>query len=528
MTSRPLHQQYIIYRGSSGGGGGEDPDPATYCPANGYELPPDPAVFCPIHGYEKPNEYVPPIEYPDPDPVEGDHILFLCNDEGAGGVSFNVSLAPSGSIVHEIYDANMNLLSSAGTPLVTFPTQGTGNIYIVKIKPYYSDRRISQVGINAPTGYVKQSLMVFQAKFYTPMLTSLTSAFTSMTQFKQCLFFCTLDELTTLYNTFKDSGLEGSITLPNLPKLTTCTGIFEGTWALYKAVIEGESMPELTTLRNACYGSNVREFYYPPILPKLTETHALAGNSQMEYTTIPTYVPLLKSINGWFQNAVKLKMTEITFPEMPALESAANFIYKTPMKKIHFTGDSTSLGNVSYMLDGAQELTEFKFPDNIKGGYGSSTNWQSWMRSNSLLKKIILPLSMPDFFPSSYFIQYPDILEEITTCNDWGTASHQITIANSRLKSFYQPALRITKLTLGKNSPRAPITSVEIDWANSDYSGGSQQISIFGNMSTAEIERIYAALPVVTAKSITIFSPGYPDADKTIAQAKGWTTPGGA
>lgn len=47
MTTRPLHQQYIIYKGAS------NPDPAEYCPANGYELPPDPAVFCPAEGYVK-------------------------------------------------------------------------------------------------------------------------------------------------------------------------------------------------------------------------------------------------------------------------------------------------------------------------------------------------------------------------------------------------------------------------------------------------------------------------------------------
>lgn len=32
-------------------GGGSDPDPSVFCPANGYELPPDPAVLCPAEGY---------------------------------------------------------------------------------------------------------------------------------------------------------------------------------------------------------------------------------------------------------------------------------------------------------------------------------------------------------------------------------------------------------------------------------------------------------------------------------------------
>lgn len=38
MTARPLHQQYIIYKGTTSG----DPDPAEFCPANGYIDPTNP------------------------------------------------------------------------------------------------------------------------------------------------------------------------------------------------------------------------------------------------------------------------------------------------------------------------------------------------------------------------------------------------------------------------------------------------------------------------------------------------------
>ena len=527
MTARPLHQQYIIYKGSSGGGG-ENPDPATYCPANGYELPPDPAVFCPINGYTKPDEYVPPIEYPDPDPIDGDHILFLCNDEGAGGVNISLTTVPGGAGKSEIYDANMNLLSSANNTNVVFQTQGTGNIYIVKIMPGAAERRITGLSISYPAGYTKQALMVFQAKFYTPMLSSLSNAFSDIIQFRQCLFFCPLDELTTLSGTFKNRGIEGSMTLPVMPKLTSLASTFEGTTLLWKVVIEGATLPELTNMSSTCYNSKIREFYFPPNLPKLDIINRCCGGSDIEYTTIPTYAPLLRLINGWFQNCFKLKYSELIFPEYPSLESGGSVIYGTSVRKIHFTGDSLNFSNVSYMFDGAPELQEIKFPDNIKGG-GVSTDWQSWVRSNHVLKKIILPLSMPDFAPSNYFIQYPSLIEEITTCNDWGTGTHDISVASPRIKSFYQPALRVTKLFVGKATPRSPLTDIEIDWANSDFTQLTSAVLLYGIMTTAEIERIYTALPVIgIAKNITIYSPGYAAADKTIAQAKGWNTPGGA
>lgn len=91
MTARPLHQQYITYRGSSGGGGGEDPDPATYCPANGYELPPDPSIYCPANGYVDPDGLVDPDDLTQYEPTLGSWELILSFQTERSG-TFNPSI----------------------------------------------------------------------------------------------------------------------------------------------------------------------------------------------------------------------------------------------------------------------------------------------------------------------------------------------------------------------------------------------------------------------------------------------------
>ena len=94
---------------------GEDPNPAIFCPVNGYELPPDPAVFCPTNGYEIPGTqpdpaifcpihgYIPDPSAYIPDPLITEIILpssgkirLVIEDAGLRTISFNATVSNSG------------------------------------------------------------------------------------------------------------------------------------------------------------------------------------------------------------------------------------------------------------------------------------------------------------------------------------------------------------------------------------------------------------------------------------------------
>jgi hypothetical protein len=94
------------------------------------------------------------------------------------------------------------------------------------------------------------------------------------------------------------------------------------------------------------------------------------------------------------------------------------------------------------------------------------------------------------------------------------------------LTSFNYPTLRVT--TLGVNGSTlvgSVCTTVNIDWANSTYTGAGTCISLnYLNLSITELNRILTTLPTVTGKTINIQNcTGSAGCTPAIATAKGWT-----
>ena len=110
------------------------------------------------------------------------------------------------------------------------------------------------------------------------------------------------------------------------------------------------------------------------------------------------------------------------------------------------------------------------------------------------------------------------------------SGSNSVAFQSSQLfslKEFEIPSLKVTRLALTgiSSTQRSPIEYVEINWAGSDYSGISPQIDLrSNNLSATELDRIFTALPTVTAKTINVAgNVGSSTCDTTIATAKGWT-----
>ena len=91
------------------------------------------------------------------------------------------------------------------------------------------------------------------------------------------------------------------------------------------------------------------------------------------------------------------------------------------------------------------------------------------------------------------------------------------------LKYFIQPTLKVNQLILRGNSlaTASSLHTIDIDWANSTYGGGSPQIDIrWNSLSATTIDAIFTALPVVTGKTINVAgTPGSATCTPAIATA---------
>lgn len=154
----------------------------------------------------------------------------------------------------------------------------------------------------------------------------------------------------------------------------------------------------------------------------------------------------------------------------------------------------------------------------------TSSNY--WLSGLNKLRKVTLPLSMNNAanILSMWGIGGA-ILEELTTCNDWGTAQYSCMWNSHELAVFQQPTLRVSQFAIGYSDTfLSPMTEVEIDWANSSFSGSvNPQLGLRAQLDATELNRIMGLLPSVSGKTILISRcPGYTNCDTTIATAKGW------
>jgi hypothetical protein len=149
------------------------------------------------------------------------------------------------------------------------------------------------------------------------------------------------------------------------------------------------------------------------------------------------------------------------------------------------------------------------------------------------LKHLTLPTSWNNAthnFSDLWSISQAYIMEDISTCNDWGTAQHSIGVSSFMLTAFYQPSARCFRLSIGYRNAtgvvkKAPATNVEVDWANSTFADtNSPQIQLVAELDSTELDRIFTVLPTVTSKTIRVSDcPGYASCTPSIATAKGWT-----
>lgn len=631
--------------------------PATYCPANGMVNPNDPVALgnaCTVGGYFKDPTTTEPDWYQIPDP-SADQIELVYSDLKEKQIYVNCQVN-TGTWMVWVYGNNGTLLAqssalASGASYTYNLTVGQGiscalgyTTYRVKISPTASNH------ITKFQGYYQ----ILQAKFNTPYITNLTSAFYNIKSLVKVDFQSDMNALTTLYQSFYQTTSLSSVTFKNMTALTSLYQTFY--YSGVRRVTFPTDLPQLTTLESAFYYANrIEEINYPtmdklttmltthqnntsllrvylpssvPVLAGMRQT--FTGCSQLKYVSSFTYAPLLADMYQTFNNTVlnyysfpatmpalsnmtmtfygniylktvtmptsaaSLSILTSTFSGCNSLESTSipsnatsitdmnstfmncfnlnvnislpatmnscttwyqTFYYCSVMPSVTLPGSATAITTAYKMFYYCARITSLTFPATMN----SCTTMESLCEGDTSITSITFPTSanaLTTLFkalmecPNISNIALPNSLPALTTWANFIYLSTQIatplTISSCTfgtnqvdcgvwnrghlgLSSIYFPTLRVTQFSnipSGAVSELMSTTSVEINWANSSYSGTqSNTLELtYGKLTVAELNRIFTALPTVTGtKKIRIVgNTGTAGCTPSIATAKGW------
>lgn len=534
------------------------------CPAAGYsETPPPPAIYCPANGYVNPNDPDDPWEqvFPEYVPEEGlpiisnpatDEIVLLCSNQVGGVVQFYCN-RNTGNVDWELYGDGDILLDSASSSAtsLTFNLLDRTDGYLANGIYYYV------IKLKPATGYFTQFRCYSYSTVYpfveayinAPNLT--TFDLSGQTLLKKCWMCATMDSLN---NSTSYKGFNGDI---NLVDLTLPTSMALQTNLEYWFVSTGltrlllpSNMPALTTMLYTFRYSKIREVIMPDVSPLLWKLEYTFADTLIQEVAIKDCTTL--SLNNTFYNAVEL--ISVNYPTSwscsylsatysnckKLIKAGSNNNYEVVfnltdgsylsnpiggtyyIKKLIFNGSANLATSLSSLTQSnVYALEECILPENMNGLTSFNGNYTGHCAS---LKKLGLPLSMSNLAGSIGLLSTgAKNVEEITTCNNWGSNVLNFGIGATayKLKRFDQPALRTTSLSIaGTSSIQGALEYVDVDWSYL-----TQNVDLrYNNLSASEIDRIFTALPVLSGKTISINgNPGAATCDRSIATAKGWT-----
>jgi len=636
-------RQYIQVKASS------LPDPATYCPGFGYDLPVDPNILQPD-----------PTWYPTGDPVT-DEIILTCSDGGDRHIAFYSTMDTGGSSLVQVYGVGGILIDSQtkisnATYSFRFPdgggVAGVGQTtFKVRITSATSGKHI--IGFRSttfPTSNPVSNWQILYAKFNTPNITSLTNAFAGIDALQGIQFFSSLNSLSLLDKVCFNCVSLKSIEFPDLPAVTLLSSAFYGCTSLTSCKFTGGlaactmmdamfygcsvlpsqalpgNIPNVNTMASIFYQCvTLSSVTLPLTMDKLvTMSNAFYYCNSIKYIKMPASLPFLEQLQSTFSNCKILNTIDFC-TSCPKLINCMNMCYGSQMlKSFKFPATQNYLTNLSYTFGWCYSLAILTLPVNapavttmyqmcancyvltscilpvalanvttiyqafnycyelVTVVYPSSMNAVTTAYGchfyNNKLVTLTLPTSMNACITMAQFCQangntslttvvlpasmnaltslnaaffgctgitsitlptaLPALLDissfttslvvtSISACTWPATSVAAGSMTYTRfIPSLSFPGLRVTQFTLSC-SPLSGnlVTSVDIDWANSSYSGASPQISLnYLNLSATEINRILTALPTVIGKTINVnLCAGSSACTPAIATAKGWT-----
>jgi hypothetical protein len=497
------------------------------CPAVGYT----PELICPANGYvlePGQDDYVPPIITPEP---SNEEIVILCHNSGAKCYKAQCGVS-GGKWYVEVYDGNGNYietsaeLSNGNHYSYDFPSGYEYFIFKLKIVGAYSFTYYKASQYSTAPWYGDYPIL--EAKFNTPNLTSLNAAFYNVIAIRKVTFVSTLDYLTSMQSMFYSGGMKIFTFPPSLPALTTVYGMFQANNTIEKIDMSGCNVPLLSSLYYFCYQSNsLYEVKLPASLPEATTLSSAFRDSSIKKLQMPISAPKVTNYSYLCYNAYYLT-GEVIIPESQVcttISSCFQNCYK--VQKVIIQGNFLALAQSTNIFNACKSAIELEFPRNMGN---ASADYTTIYTCDSLIKVTLTDYTGASNGGMALLPNHKPKIEEFhgecDTPNDLGNDFNypypKVRIINcSKFKAY--------RLHIGSFSYPAPITTINIDFANSPWNDSNQPtISLYCNLDSTELNRILGLLPTVTGShSIDIRNcPGFAGCDPSIAQSKGWTVHG--
>lgn len=493
------------------------------CPAAGYT----PELICPAAGYikEPGQPHVPPVQMGVPADEE---IWLLCQKTGFG-VLFTQAYISGGQWYMEVYDSNNNIVhvsdnKNNGNNLLYAFEGNEGDYFTVKFKltGAYS---FTQWKVYQSTDYGGGDYPIIQAKFNTPNITSLANAFQGVKMLRDVQLISTVANLKSLYYCFRDSGLRYWKPDAVFDSLTTLS------YAFYNSDVEvidfsGSTFPLLNTIANMCQNTTfLYKFIFPANLPNLASCVSAFQLSGIVLLTLFTNAPKVTTYSNFLRDCQKLTGT-ITIPESLVCTTLFTAFYNCyKLDKAIINGAMPICTSLNQLCYNCYSLTELQCPNTL----GVANLNYDLIQKCYELKKLTLPDTLGDTTTFSVVVSIigRKIEEFHGNMDAPSSVSRDFNYPCSNVRIVDMPNYRVYRIFLGLSySNPAPITEINIDWANSAWDPSyTPCIRLYCQLGAAELNRIYGLLPVVSGnfRIAVSYNPGFAASDPSIATAKGWT-----
>ena len=480
------------------------PDPAVYCPANGYVYDPD--------------FYTPPIPIPTP-PDES--ITLLCSNL----LSNTIYCTGTGNLTYTVYDS---------TGSVVFTHNKTSNQYFTysyslsALVPYYTIIVTPQVASHIFTFYIashatyQYNQPIYAAWIKAPNMTSWSSMFNFVITLQSCTILSTADSVTTAGGMFNASGIlnftfpssMNALTVANLmftnsmiktvnwnncsfPLLTNLSEMFNGC-KFFRSLDMTITAPKLIYMDKFCYLNTSltmanMNFDVTNITANIIMDNCFNSCTLVESVTLPNFSNSIYTITFSYIVNYCTALKYLTYRGTIRIgTSVYSPIYKCPnIDTVRATGDIVWVSGTAAMFDTGQY---------------------------SICPHLIIEKNINNSIAMTG-VKDLQFLQDISNILSFQCLDGEFT-------SFNHPTMTFNRLVMG-HRPTAKITDLNINWAGCAFPSGSSSTPVIyfgGSYTASDCNAIYTALPVASVPTYIDFRTcaGYSTSTKTIATAKNY------
>ena len=488
-------------------------------------------------------EYTPVIDWIKVNDVTDNEIWILANDEGDRYSSFYCTVSASGTYNMQIYGgaSGTTLLSTYGA--TASGTQMNFQIPLSQGKPSYLGYSTYKIRIYATnsSNYILSfgvaqhpSTTVTENRW---LIMNFGTKHIKNIESNSFLYAGTIvSKIVSLkyVNTWYCREINGNYYFANITSLEKVTMPYTMNYATYIGLFR--TYPFYT------YGAfsgctSLKELIMPVEMNQLTLLSGFPHDQNVNYPTglasgctALTYVKMPDKLNSllYFGSTNSFGYPIGAFQGCTALQ---RIDMPTEMNSLISFG-SSKVGILCYgAFQGCTALQTLTIPDSLPSLLHTGGDYGGFVSGCTNLTNVYGMKYMPSLLNAKSVYNNCFALNNLPTCSTYGSNSIPFSSVVRNMTNFNQPTLRCSSLLLTGTSAsvRSQLTYINIDWANSIFSGTNPQIDLrYNALSNTEIDRIFGLLPNYSGSGVThtinvASNVGSATCTPSIATLKGWT-----